>query len=109
MSDGHRIRPPGYRLLSLLALLPVASTLVPAGTGRVAQRTAQLRRSAALMRQAGADSAGGIVDGVRIGPPPDMPSLLLNNRIVYLGMPISASVRSSRAAHGSCGAGGGPV
>lgn len=33
-----------------------------------------------------------MVDGARIGPPPDMPSLLLNNRIVYLGMPINAAV-----------------
>merc|ERR1719440_898073 len=42
---------------------------------------------------AGAAAAGGgMVDGARIGPPPDMPSLLLNNRIVYLGMPINAAV-----------------
>merc|ERR1719440_2476714 len=42
---------------------------------------------------AGAAAAGGgMKDGVRIGPPPDMPSLLLNNRIVYLGMPINAAV-----------------
>ena len=33
-----------------------------------------------------------MIDGMRIGPPPDMPSLLLNNRIVYLGMPINAAV-----------------
>lgn len=33
-----------------------------------------------------------MVDGARIGPPPDMPSLMLNNRIVYLGMPINAAV-----------------
>lgn len=33
-----------------------------------------------------------MVDGARIGPPPDMPSLLLNNRIVYLGMPIGSAV-----------------
>jgi len=33
-----------------------------------------------------------MIDGVRLGPPPDMPSLLLNNRIVYLGMPINAAV-----------------
>lgn len=45
-----------------------------------------------MMSSAGAENPGGIVDGVRIGPPPDMPSLLLNNRIVYLGMPISAAV-----------------
>ena len=31
-------------------------------------------------------------DGVRIGPPPDLASLLLHNRIVYLGMPMVSSV-----------------
>jgi ATP-dependent Clp protease protease subunit len=31
-------------------------------------------------------------DGVRIGPPPDLPSLLLHNRIVYLGMPLVPAV-----------------
>ena len=31
-------------------------------------------------------------DGVRIGPPPDLPSLLLHNRIVYIGMPLVPSV-----------------
>jgi len=39
-----------------------------------------------------AGAASESFDGVRIGPPPDIPSLLLNNRIVYLGMPITASV-----------------
>jgi ATP-dependent Clp protease protease subunit len=33
-----------------------------------------------------------MADGVRIGPPPDLPSLLLNNRIVYCGMPLVPSV-----------------
>ena len=42
--------------------------------------------------ESGAQGGGGMVDGARIGPPPDMPSLLLNNRIVYLGMPISSGV-----------------
>jgi len=32
------------------------------------------------------------VDGVRIGPPPDLASLLLHNRIVYLGMPMVPAV-----------------
>ena len=32
------------------------------------------------------------VDGVRVGPPPDLPSLLLHNRILYLGMPLVPSV-----------------
>jgi len=40
------------------------------------------------MASAGAQT----VDGVRIGPPPDLPSLLLNNRIVYLGAPLVPQV-----------------
>lgn len=32
------------------------------------------------------------VDGAPIGPPPDMPSLLLDERIVYLGAPLVPSV-----------------
>ena len=28
----------------------------------------------------------------RVGPPPDLPSMLLNNRIVYMGAPIVPSV-----------------
>ena len=47
-----------------------------------------LRAPRIHMRASGATT----VDGVRIGPPPDLPSLLLNNRIVYLGLPLVASV-----------------
>merc|ERR1719253_213158 len=32
------------------------------------------------------------VDGTNIGPPPDLPSLLLHNRIVYIGMPLVPAV-----------------
>jgi ATP-dependent Clp protease protease subunit len=39
-----------------------------------------------------AGAAGTIVDGVRMGPPPDLPSMMLNNRIVYLGLPLASSV-----------------
>ncbi len=39
-----------------------------------------------------AGAAAQQVDGVRVGPPPDLPSLLLNNRIVYIGMPLAPSV-----------------
>lgn len=41
-----------------------------------------------------ASGAAGVqqVDGVRVGPPPDLPSLLLNNRIVYVGLPLVPSV-----------------
>jgi len=41
---------------------------------------------------AGGASAGETYDGVRIGPPPDLASLLLHNRIVYLGMPMVPAV-----------------
>ena len=39
-----------------------------------------------------AGAAAQQVDGVRVGPPPDLPSLLLNNRIVYIGMPLEPAV-----------------
>merc|ERR1711966_638133 len=32
------------------------------------------------------------VEGMNIGPPPDLPSLLLHNRIVYIGMPLVPAV-----------------
>jgi len=51
------------------------------------------RRSPLVTAAQSAGVGGGMMkDGARIGPPPDMPSLLLNNRIVYLGMPINAQV-----------------
>ena len=45
-----------------------------------------------VVMQSTASGGGIMVDGQRLGPPPDMPSLLLSNRIVYLGMPIAAQV-----------------
>ena len=45
-----------------------------------------------VLMQSTAAGGGIMVDGQRLGPPPDMPSLLLSNRIVYLGMPIAAQV-----------------
>ena len=39
-----------------------------------------------------ASSAQPFLSGVRIGPPPDLPSLLLHNRIVYIGMPLVPAV-----------------
>lgn len=43
-------------------------------------------------RASAAGEMGEMYDGVRIGPPPDLASLLLHNRIVYLGMPIVPAV-----------------
>lgn len=40
------------------------------------------------MMQSGASN----YEGARIGPPPDLPSLLLHNRIIYLGMPLVPAV-----------------
>jgi len=46
------------------------------------------------MAAGGAERAYGdeYYDGARIGPPPDLPSLLLHNRIVYIGMPLVPAV-----------------
>ena len=91
--------------LLLLGLLPGSSALVyEAGVrGRSARRSSRSRVPTASLSSwemsAGgvamqSSSAGGniMVDGMRVGPPPDMPSLLLSNRIVYLGTPISSQV-----------------
>merc|ERR1719445_392543 len=52
------------------------------------------RPSPLKMVAGGAEKAYGddYYDGVRIGPPPDLPSLLLHNRIVYIGMPLVPAV-----------------
>ena len=42
------------------------------------------------MMQSGTGSSS--YEGARLGPPPDLPSLLLHNRIVYLGMPLVPAV-----------------
>jgi len=68
----------------MLSLLVATSALL------VPTRPQLLRASGTQM----ASGAAGVqqVDGVRVGPPPDLPSLLLNNRIVYVGMPLVPSV-----------------
>lgn len=43
-------------------------------------------------RAAAGSSEMEMYEGVRIGPPPDLASLLLHNRIVYLGMPLVPAV-----------------
>jgi len=85
--------------MRLLALVAWALPLAALRPGCVPSRlhAASSPRAARASRvltalESGASTGGGMIDGMRIGPPPDMPSLLLNNRIVYLGMPISAGV-----------------
>jgi ATP-dependent Clp protease protease subunit len=70
----------------LSVLIASSALLVPPSSSRP-----QLLRVVAAQMASG---AAGLqqVDGVRIGPPPDLPSLLLNNRIVYVGLPLVPSV-----------------
>jgi len=82
-------------MISVACLLIAGASAVtlPSTTLRSRPRVAELRHSRVSMLSEGASTGGGgMVDGARIGPPPDMPSLLLNNRIVYLGMPINNAV-----------------
>lgn len=52
----------------------------------------RVERLPALMDAAGGASEPTYYQGARVGPPPDLPSLLLHNRIVYVGMPLVAAV-----------------
>eukprot|EP00966_Prymnesium_polylepis_P268974 6213527-Prymnesium_polylepis.2 len=76
------------KVVGFLALLAVrASAFSPAA--RLAARSgSRPALSARMQMQSGAQN----VDGVRVGPPPDLPSLLLNNRIVYVGAPLVPAV-----------------
>jgi ATP-dependent Clp protease protease subunit len=59
----------------------------------ILQRVRELSPEARLqpqMQRAAANSD--TIDGVRIGPPPDLPSLLLKNRIVYIGSALVPEV-----------------
>ena len=82
---------PMMMLTMTAAAFTPAPRLAPAGSRMAAGDRASLLRMAA---------ASGVtqVDGVRIGPPPDLPSLLLANRIVYIGMPLVPSVTVRRLA-----------
>lgn len=67
-----------------LALIAEAAGFVVSPAGARPRPAPRSPRPAPTMSQT--------VDGVRVGPPPDLSSLLLNNRIVYIGMPLVPSV-----------------
>lgn len=69
--------------MQVFALLGLALVAPPARLGGGGARP----RHAPLARPVGSSRLAMVinVDGVRIGPPPDLPSLLLHNRIVYVG------------------------
>ncbi|GAB0492440.1 hypothetical protein MMPV_003702 [Pyropia vietnamensis] len=69
---------------------PLSSAAQRRGTAPLVVSRPVAAASVRMMNQAG--SGAGNYDGVRLGPPPDLPSLLLHNRIIYLGMPLVAAV-----------------
>eukprot|EP00186_Timspurckia_oligopyrenoides_P001109 CAMPEP_0182444910 /NCGR_PEP_ID=MMETSP1172-20130603/3209_1 /TAXON_ID=708627 /ORGANISM="Timspurckia oligopyrenoides, Strain CCMP3278" /LENGTH=256 /DNA_ID=CAMNT_0024640571 /DNA_START=1 /DNA_END=771 /DNA_ORIENTATION=+ len=71
--------------VNLIHKVGVSKSCSVAGTsyGVSAKKPATIRAM-----QTGASS----YEGARIGPPPDLPSLLLHNRIVYIGMPLVPAV-----------------
>lgn len=76
-------------LASLLAALTVTTdAFSPASRSRVLNDLREMRMTGA----GGAASPDYVEGGGNIGPPPDLPSLLLHNRIVYIGMPLVPAV-----------------
>ena len=80
------------------ALSQVFGLLVATASAFLGGRSGSHLRNPRLLRHVRA-SAGGyasrdamMYEGARIGPPPDLPSLLLHNRIVYIGMPLVPAV-----------------
>lgn len=71
--------------MAVAALVACAALLPPTSFPRTARAVKHPIRMAAT-------GAAANYDGARIGPPPDLPSLLLHNRIVYLGTGIVPQV-----------------
>jgi len=65
---------------------------VPPSADQPTSRPAPPRGLFTPRAAAGGQAAQEMYEGVRLGPPPDLASLLLHNRIVYLGMPMVPAV-----------------
>eukprot|EP00584_Thalassiosira_punctigera_P005506 CAMPEP_0172527776 /NCGR_PEP_ID=MMETSP1067-20121228/2364_1 /TAXON_ID=265564 ORGANISM="Thalassiosira punctigera, Strain Tpunct2005C2" /NCGR_SAMPLE_ID=MMETSP1067 /ASSEMBLY_ACC=CAM_ASM_000444 /LENGTH=264 /DNA_ID=CAMNT_0013311579 /DNA_START=114 /DNA_END=908 /DNA_ORIENTATION=- len=86
-----------YATLALAALLASLHNGVDAFSPSANTRSGKaVLNNLREMRMTGAGGAAtpdqNYVEGVNIGPPPDLPSLLLHNRIVYIGMPLVPAV-----------------
>jgi len=73
-------------------LTPRGSTRVAATGGSAPQIGDDFGYGVWTPRAAAGGEMSEMYEGVRIGPPPDLASLLLHNRIVYLGMPMVPAV-----------------
>jgi len=78
--------PAGALASSFLSSAPRTVSRLPAAA-RPARAAAALPPPTAQMSQGASN-----YEGARLGPPPDLPSLLLHNRIIYLGMPLVPAV-----------------
>lgn len=91
--SARRARPAFISSFARAAPLASAFTGAPAVSGRpaapAAAPQAPVRSVVRAMQSAGGGGGG---DGARAGPPPDLPSLLLHNRIIYLGMSLVPAV-----------------
>eukprot|EP00177_Eucheuma_denticulatum_P001999 GFKZ01003565.1.p2 GENE.GFKZ01003565.1~~GFKZ01003565.1.p2 ORF type:complete len:266 (-),score=35.83 GFKZ01003565.1:1929-2726(-) len=61
-------------------------------TSPARRRAPATRRVLTPQAMQSAGAGGTMYDGARAGPPPDLPSLLLHNRIIYLGMSLVPAV-----------------
>lgn len=69
------------------------AALAPLGISALAAMARRRpQKSSRIQVNAYANQSPQTYEGAPIGPPPDLPSLLLKNRIVYLGTPITAEV-----------------
>ncbi|KAG8459236.1 hypothetical protein KFE25_005747 [Diacronema lutheri] len=73
--------------MAAFALTVVSALALVAPPARLGAPASRAGRGVPARPMAAARVAMGAIniDGVRIGPPPDLPSLLLHNRIVYVG------------------------
>jgi len=81
--------------ICLFGLLSSTQAFSPSHMSRAAKAVELAREKVDndyLKMVAGGAAAEEYYEGVRIGPPPDLPSLLLHNRIVYIGMPLVPAV-----------------
>eukprot|EP00929_Paragymnodinium_shiwhaense_P008041 TRINITY_DN111969_c0_g1_i1.p1 TRINITY_DN111969_c0_g1~~TRINITY_DN111969_c0_g1_i1.p1 ORF type:complete len:323 (+),score=86.56 TRINITY_DN111969_c0_g1_i1:58-1026(+) len=79
---------------SVVMSLTVCGCMAAAAFARRGRRTGNKRaaKQAQVTLQAYSAADRQTYEGAPIGPPPDLPSLLLKNRIVFLGTPITSEV-----------------